>query len=86
VKHGVVHYGVPNIPAAVPRSATHALTNATLPWALEVADKGVKEAVRSNSALARGVNVARGAVVHGAVAQAFGMKTTPRADIGLAEA
>lgn len=81
VKYGVVHYGVANIPAAVPRSATHALTSATLPWALDLADKGVEEAVRSNPALARGVNVARGALVHAGVAQAFGMKVTPLADI-----
>jgi alanine dehydrogenase len=85
VKHGVVHYGVPNIPAAVPRSATHALTNATLPWALEVADKGVKRAVATNRALAAGVNLAHGEVVHPAVAEAFGMKTTPLSDICFAE-
>jgi len=81
VKYGVVHYGVPNVPAAVPRSATHALTSATVPWALDLADKGVEEAVRSNPALARGLNVARGAVVHAGVAQAFGMKATPLTDI-----
>jgi alanine dehydrogenase len=86
VKHGVVHYGVPNIPAAVPRSATHALTNATLPWALEVADKGVEQAVATNRALAAGINVAHGGVVHPAVAEAFGMKATPLSDIGFAEA
>ncbi|MBN1458431.1 MAG: alanine dehydrogenase [Armatimonadetes bacterium] len=86
LKYGVVHYGVPNIPAAVPRSATHALTNATLPWALEVADKGVAQAVATNQALARGVNVARGAVVHPAVAAAFGMKATQLSDVGFAEA
>ncbi len=86
VKYGVVHYGVPNIPAAVPRSATHALTNATLPWALEVADKGVDQATAANPALAWGVNVAHGEVVHPAVAEAFGMKATPLSDIGFSEA
>jgi alanine dehydrogenase len=85
-KHGVVHYGVPNIPASVPRSATHALTNVTLAWALEVADKGVEQAVAANPTLAGGVNVAHGAVVHPAVAAAFGMKATPLSDVDLSGA
>jgi alanine dehydrogenase len=74
VRYGVVHYGVPNIPAAVPRTATHALANVTLPWALEVADKGIAEAVRANPALAAGLNVAEGEVIHPAVARAFRMQ------------
>ncbi len=74
VVNGVVHYAVPNIPAAVPRTATHALTNATLPWALEIADKGLTKAVLENPALARGVNVMAGQVVHPAVAQSFKMR------------
>ncbi len=85
VLHGIIHYGVPNIPAAVPRSATHALTNATLPWALEIADKGISDAVADNRALARGVNVARARVVHPAVARAFGMKATALSEIDLEE-
>ncbi len=77
VVNGVVHYAVPNIPAAVPRTATHALTNATLPWALEIADKGLPKAVLENPALALGVNVMAGHVVHPAVAQTFRMKPRP---------
>jgi alanine dehydrogenase len=85
VLHRITHYGVPNIPAAVPRTATYALTNATLPWALEIADKGLAGALADNRALARGVNVARGRVVHPAVAKAFGMKATALSDIDLEE-
>ncbi len=83
---GVLHYGVPNIPAAVPRTATHALANATLPWALEIADKGITEALTTNPALALGLNVARGHVVHPAVAGAFHMQATSLDDLHLGEA
>jgi len=82
----VLHYGVPNIPAAVPRTATHALTNATLPWALEIADKGLAQAVHDNAALARGINVALGHVVHPAVAAAFRVRPTPVDRLVLPEA
>ncbi len=85
VRYGVTHYAVPNIPGAVPRSSTHALTNATLSWALEVADRGIAAAVRTNPALAKGVNVARGHVVHPAVAKAFRKRATPLEDIELTE-
>ena len=78
---GVVHYGVPNIPAAVPRTATHALTNATLPWALEIADKGLTKAIVENPALAWGVNVISGHVVHPAVAASFRMKAHELAEL-----
>jgi alanine dehydrogenase len=71
---GVVHYGVANMPALVPRTSTFALTNATLPYALEVATRGVAAAVRANPVLARGVNVWRGKIVHPAVAEALGEK------------
>ena len=74
VQHDVLHYGVPNIPAAVPRTATHALTNATLPWALEIADRGLSGALCTSPPLARGLNIAEGHVVHPAVAEAFRMK------------
>ena len=60
MKHGVVHYSVPNIPGAVPRTSTFALTNATLPYGLLLANKGFKEAVKSNAPLAKGVNVTAG--------------------------
>jgi alanine dehydrogenase len=71
IKHGVIHYGVPNIPGAVARTATFALTNATLPYVVQIANKGWKEAVRDNPALARGINIAEGAVTHQAVARAL---------------
>jgi len=85
VQHGVLHYAVPNIPAAVPRSATHALANATLSWALEIADKGIAAALRTNPALAKGLNVALGRVVHPAVAKAFRVRATSLNDIQLPE-
>ena len=68
---GVLHYGVANMPALVPRTSTFALTNATLPYVLELAGRGVIEAVRANAELARGVNVWRGRIVHPAVAAAL---------------
>ena len=71
IKHGVVHYCVPNIPGAVARTATFALTNATLPYALQIANKGWKQAVKDNPALAKGVNIAAGAVTYEAVAKAL---------------
>ena len=77
VVSGVVHYGVANLPALVPRTSTFALTNATLPYALELAIRGVVAAARANPALAKGVNVWRGQVVHPAVAEAVGTQATP---------
>jgi len=74
VLHGVIHYAVPNIPAAVPRTATQALANATIPYVLDLADHGVDEATKRNSALRHGLNVRGGKVVHPAVAEAFGMQ------------
>jgi len=74
---GVVHYGVANMPALVPRTSTFALTNATLPYVLELAGRGVAAATRRNAALGRGVNVWRGKVVHPAVAHALGERATP---------
>ncbi|UQZ82140.1 Alanine dehydrogenase [Paenibacillus konkukensis] len=69
VKHDVVHYAVANMPGAVPRTSTFALTNATLPYALQIADYGVKQAVGGNAALAKGVNTAGGCITHPAVAK-----------------
>jgi alanine dehydrogenase len=74
---GVLHYGVANMPALVPRTSTFALTNATLPYALALADRGIAAAVRADAALARGVNVWHGAVVHPAVAASVGEPATP---------
>jgi alanine dehydrogenase len=78
---GVVHYGVANMPALVPRTSTFALTNATLPYTLELAGKGVAAAVRDNAALARGVNVWRGRIVHPAVAESIGERATPLSEL-----
>ena len=72
VEHGVVHYCVTNMPAIVPRTSTFALTNTTLSYAIEIADKGVKRALAGNSPLERGLNVAEGRIVHEGVAAAFG--------------
>src|SRR5213594_4102373 len=77
VVSGVVHYGVANMPALVPRTSTFALTNATLPYVLELATHGVADAVRANPALAKGVNIWRGRVVHPAVAAALGEPAVP---------
>ena len=74
---GVIHYGVTNMPGAVPRTSTYALSNATLPYALLLADHGLEEAVRRNAALAKGVNTYKGAVTYPAVAEAFGLEYTP---------
>ena len=70
---GVVHYCVKNMPGAVPRTSTIALANATLPYALTLADHGLNEAAKSDSALAAGINVMNGAITHQGVAEAFGM-------------
>lgn len=67
-KHGVIHYAVANIPGAVPRTSTMALTNVTMPYVLNLANKGVKQACLDNSALAKGVNTAKGFVTYKAVA------------------
>lgn len=69
VKHGVVHYAVANMPGAVPRTSTLALANATLPYALEIASKGLYTALRERAALRKGVNVAAGAITHASVAR-----------------
>jgi alanine dehydrogenase len=73
---GVIHYGVANMPGAVPRTSTLALTNATLPYAMLLANKGWKEAVRDNPALRKGLNMIEGKLVYPAVAEAFGLDFT----------
>ena len=74
---GVLHYGVANMPGAVPNTSTNALVNATLRYALAIADKGWKKAVADDAALARGVNVLDGKVTYKAVADAHGMEYSP---------
>jgi len=80
VKHGVVHYSVANIPGAVARTSTFALTNVTIPYALEIANKGWKKAILTNRALAKGVNVVNGKITYQAVAEAHDLRNTPLED------
>ncbi len=74
---GVVHYCVANMPGAVAKTSTLALTNATLPYAVEIANKGWKKAVSENSEIKPGANVINGKVTYKAVADAFGLEYTP---------
>jgi alanine dehydrogenase len=74
--HDVVHYCVGNMPGAVPRTSTYALTNVTLPYALAIAAHGLEDAVRRDPALALGVNVYRGEVANAGVAEAHGLRFT----------
>ena len=76
-EEGVVHYAVTNMPGIVPHTSTFALTNATLSYALELADHGFVEALRRSPALRRACNVLAGAVTHPAVAEAVGLPATP---------
>jgi alanine dehydrogenase len=71
-KHGVLHYAVANMPGAVPRTSTIALTNVTVPYALQIANKGVYRAINDNAALRAGVNVIAGHVTYKAVARDLG--------------
>ncbi|MBF2054405.1 MAG: alanine dehydrogenase [Candidatus Sericytochromatia bacterium] len=70
-KHGVLHYGVTNMPGAVPRTSTHALTNATLPYVLHLAAQGYPQALEQSQPLRHGVNIEHGRIVHPVVAEAF---------------
>jgi alanine dehydrogenase len=74
---GVVHYCVTNMPGALPRTSTLALTNATLPYAIEIADKGWKRAFQENPEIRRGANVVKGKVTYKGVADAFGLEYVP---------
>lgn len=73
VKHGVVHYAVANMPGAVPQTSTTALTNVTVPYALQIANKGYKQACLDNRALLKGMNTLAGRVTYQAVADAQGL-------------
>jgi alanine dehydrogenase len=70
VRHDILHYAVGNVPGAVPNTSTYALTNATLPYAVELATKGI-DAIDADAALAAGVNTLNGAVTNAAVAEAL---------------
>jgi alanine dehydrogenase len=74
---GVIHYCVANMPGAVSYTSTKALTNATLPYALEIADKGYIKAAKENPEIAKGINVFKGKVTHKGVAEAFDMEYEP---------
>jgi len=73
IKHGVIHYGVTNIPGAVPHTSTRALTHATLPYLLEIADKGFERAAADNPAIRAGLNLVLGKVTQRALAETFAM-------------
>ncbi len=77
MKHDVVHYAVANIPGAVPKTSTLALTNATLPYALRIANKGWKQALIDEEPLRKGANILEGKLVYKAVADAFDLPYTP---------
>jgi alanine dehydrogenase len=72
-KHGVVHYAVANMPGAVPRTSTMALTNVTVPYAVQIANKGYQKACLDNAALLKGINTLDGYVTYEAVAEAHGL-------------
>jgi alanine dehydrogenase len=80
-RHGVLHYAVGNIPGAVPHTSTYALTNATLPYLVDLAVHGVADACATDPALALGVNVVAGEVTHEGVAEAIGKAHTPLAEV-----
>ena len=82
-KHGVIHYAVGNMPGAVPHTSTYALTNATLPYLLDIATRGAPGAVHASDALARGLNTHAGHLTNETVANALGRThLDPRAAIG----
>lgn len=79
--HNSIYYCVANMPGAVPATSTRALTNATLPYVVALADKGWKAALTADESLAKGLNVHEGKVTYPGVAQAFGMELVPVADV-----
>jgi alanine dehydrogenase len=74
---GIVHYAVSNMPGAVPKTSTLALTNATLPYVIEIANKGWQKAMRENPEIKLGANVVKGRVTYKGVADAFGLEYVP---------
>jgi len=78
---GVIHYGVANMPGAVPKTSTIALTNVTLPYAIEIANKGYLEAIKTNKEIALGVNIIFGKVTYGPVAEAFDLEYKPLEEV-----
>jgi alanine dehydrogenase len=78
---GVIHYCVPNIPGAVPRTSTYGLSNVTLPYAVRLANLGFAAAVAQDPTLAKGVNTYKGHVTYKAVAEAFGISFRPLSEL-----
>jgi len=72
--HGVIHYGVANLPGTVPRTSTQALTAVTLPYVMQLVERGVEPALKADPALGAGLNLYHGKVVHPGVADAHGMR------------
>jgi alanine dehydrogenase len=81
VVHGVVHYCVTNMPGAVARTSTYALTNATIPYVRALASRGVAGAVRADRSLAMGINAHRGTITYEAVARDLGMTYRPLSEV-----
>ena len=81
IKHGVLHYSVANMPGAVPHTSTLALTGATLPYAVEIANKGAEKACRENPALMKGLNTYKGFMTCQAVAEAQNLTYTDPATL-----
>jgi alanine dehydrogenase len=79
--HESLYYCVANMPGAVPRTSTWALTNATLPYAVHLADKGWEQALRDSEPLAKGLNTHAGRLTYAAVGEAFGMESVSTADV-----
>jgi alanine dehydrogenase len=77
IEEGIVHYCVANIPGAYPRTSTYALTNATFPYVLQMADKGYEKAMEENETLRKGLNLIDGKVVCTGVAKSFGLACVP---------
>lgn len=80
-KFGVVHYSVANMPGAVPRTSTYALTGVTLPYLLDIADKGVEKALKEDTSLLAGLNTYNGKVTCKSVAEALGMEYVPAEEL-----
>ncbi|WP_066290719.1 alanine dehydrogenase [Bacillus sp. FJAT-29937] len=81
IKHGVLHYAVPNIPGAVSKTSTYALSNVTAPYGLLLANKGIQQAAQLNPALAKGFNTYNGKVTHPAIAATYNIPFTPLSEI-----
>lgn len=81
IKHGIIHYAVANMPGTVPRTSTMALTNATLPYALKIANCGAEKAMREDNALRKGLNVYKGKLTLKAVADDQGLGYTPSEEL-----